>query len=142
VREGLEREEMTGWDSRAQRWMGPCTQAQAEHVAQSLQRLAPIGKAKGTREHERDLLRCLRPIGESRSRKGSRSTYMEVLSSPLQRSGAMCYVVYNTASYKGGERARPRKRTGAGEAERQSAGPRCWRRANRSLPASNESNFF
>jgi hypothetical protein len=35
-----------------------------------------------------------------------------------------CYVVYNKASYKGGGRTRPRQRTGAGEAEQQSAGPR------------------
>jgi hypothetical protein len=32
-----------------------------------------------------------------------------------------CYVVYNQASYKRGERARPMKRTGAGEAEQQPA---------------------
>jgi hypothetical protein len=29
---GREREEMTGWDSRIQREMGPCTQAQSTSV--------------------------------------------------------------------------------------------------------------
>jgi hypothetical protein len=86
---------MMGWDSRIQRGMGPCTQAQSTSVtvtpAVSAEQEGEGGggrseinkepELKGGGEvalhrkgPERDLLRCLRSIGESRSRK-SRSTF-------------------------------------------------------------------
>ena len=85
-----EREEMTGWDSQIQRGMGPCTQAQITSVTPAVN-AEQEGEGEGEKEErsevkkepglkgggvalhrkgpERDLLRCLRSIGESRSRR-------------------------------------------------------------------------
>ena len=77
---------MTGWDSRIQRTIEPCTQAQCtsvipvesagwegEEEKKSEERKEPVLEGGEVALHrkgpERDLLRCLRSSGESRSRK-------------------------------------------------------------------------